>query len=209
MQELDNQVSVKHYAGKIQLCFSSRRISRILIFVLIISLFSGESFFAAAFDVPSIDTQKFPVTIHGDYLEYRTKAEQIVTKGKAFISYQDMKISAENIQANTKTQDIFAQGKVDFWKGYDQTKGDFLVYIMQKGEGWMRDAQIIKNRNYFRASEVYVSPRHSVAKDVLQTTCDNFEHPHYRITADLIDSYPEKSMTMENLRLKWKGKTLH
>ena len=67
-----------------------------------------------AFDVPSIDTQKFPVVIHGDYLEYRTKAEQIVTKGKAYISYQDMKISADNIQANTKTEDIFAQGKVDF-----------------------------------------------------------------------------------------------
>ena len=46
-----------------------------------------------AFDVPSIDTQKFPVEIYGDYLEYRTKAEQIVTKGKAYISYQDMKIA--------------------------------------------------------------------------------------------------------------------
>jgi len=174
-----------------------------------ISLFYGESFFAAAFDVPSIDTQKFPITIHGDYLEYRTKAEQVVTKGNAFISYQDMKISAQNIQANTKSQDIFAQGNVDFWKGYDQTKGDLMVYNMLKGEGWMRDAVIIKNRNYFSASEVYVSPLHSVAKDVMQTTCDNFEHPHYRITADLIDSYPEKSMTMENLRLKWKGKSLY
>jgi len=192
-----------------KLCFNSRQIYRILPVIMLISLFWSESFSACAFDVPSMDTQKFPITIQGDYLEYRTKAEQVVTKGKAFISYQDMKISAENIQANTKTQDIFAQGNVDFWKGYDQTKGDFLVYNMLKGEGWMRDAQIIKNRNFFSAKEVYVSPRHSIAKQVMQTTCDDFEHPHYRITADVIDSYPEKSMTMENLRLKWKGKTLY
>lgn len=164
---------------------------------------------AHAFDVPTIDTQKFPVEIYGDYLEYRTKAEQIVTKGKAYISYQDMKISAENIQANTKTQDIFAQGKVDFWKGFDQTKGDFMVYNMINGEGWMRDAEIIKNRNYFKAADVYVSPRYSIAHDVMQTTCDNVDHPHYRITSKVIENYPGHSMTIEDLRLKWKGKTLY
>ncbi len=164
---------------------------------------------AQAFDVPSIDTQKFPVTIHGDYLEYRTKAEQIVTKGKAYISYQDMKISAENIQANTRTEDIFAQGDVDFWKGYDQTTGDFLVYNIRSGKGWMRDAAIQKNRNFFRASEVYVSPKYSIAKNVMQTTCDNTDHPHYRITADKIETYPGHSMTIENLRLKWKSKSLY
>lgn len=162
-----------------------------------------------AFDMPSIDTQKFPVEIYGDYLEYRTKAEQIVTKGKAYIAYQDMKISAENIQANTKTEDIFAQGKVDFWKGYDQTTGDFLVYNMKSGEGWMRDAEIRKNRNYFRAKDVYVSPRYSIANDIMQTTCDNEDHPHYRIASKKIETYPGKSMTIEDLRVKWKGKTLY
>ncbi|HNS08511.1 MAG TPA: hypothetical protein PKN29_02365, partial [Candidatus Ozemobacteraceae bacterium] len=164
---------------------------------------------AHAFDVPSIDTQKFPVEIYGDYLEYRTKAEQIVTKGKAYISYQDMKISAENIQANTKTEDIFAQGKVDFWKGYDQTTGDFLVYNMKSGEGWMRDAEIRKNRNFFSAKDVYVSPKYSIAHDIMQTTCDDTDHPHYRITSKKIETYPGKSMTLEDLRLKWKGKTLY
>ncbi len=186
-----------------------RQIRRsLLVLVMISVLFSG-IIPAHAFDVPSIDTQKFPVEIYGDYLEYRTKAEQIVTKGKAYIAYQDMKISAENIQANTKTEDIFAQGKVDFWKGYDQTTGDFMVYNMKSGEGWMRDAEIRKNRNYFKAKEVYVSPRYSIAKEVMQTTCDNVEHPHYRIVSKQIETYPGKSMTLEGLALKWKGKTLY
>lgn len=186
-----------------------RQIRRLLLIVTLISVFFSGIMPAHAFDVPSIDTQKFPVEIYGDYLEYRTRAEQIVTKGKAYIAYQDMKISAENIQANTKTEDIFAQGKVDFWKGYDQTTGDFMVYNMKTGEGWMRDAQIRKNRNFFSATEVYVSPRYSIAHNVMQTTCDNVEHPHYRITADKIETYPGHSMTLENLRAKWKGKTLY
>ncbi|GAB1351906.1 hypothetical protein MASR1M12_06370 [Erysipelotrichia bacterium] len=186
-----------------------RRIRRLLLIFTMISVFISGITPAYAFDVPSIDTQKFPVEIYGDYLEYRTKAEQIVTKGKAYISYQDMKISAENIQANTKTEDIFAQGKVDFWKGYDQTTGDFLVYNMKSGEGWMRDAEIRKNRNFFSAKDVYVSPRYSIAQDVMQTTCDDTDHPHYRITSKKIETYPGKSMTLEDLRLKWKGKTLY
>jgi hypothetical protein len=186
-----------------------RQIRRSLLVLVMISVFISGIMPAHAFDVPSIDTQKFPVEIYGDYLEYRTKAEQIVTKGKAYIAYQDMKISAENIQANTKTEDIFAQGKVDFWKGFDQTTGDFMVYNMKTGEGWMRDAQIRKNRDFFSASEVYVSPRYSHAKDIMQTTCDNVDHPHYRIVSKEIESYPGKSMTMEGLAVKWKGKTLY
>ena len=186
---------------------NGKQIRNFSFLILALFIFCEEVLFA--FAVPSIDTQKFPVEVYGDYLEYRTKATQVVTKGHAYISYKDMKISGDTIQANTKTEDIFAQGNVDFWKGYDETKGDFLVYNMKKGKGWMRDAEIIKNRNFFKAKDVYVSPSHTVAHDVMQTTCDHFEHPHYRITAKKIESYPGHSMTMEDLRVKWKGKTLY
>jgi lipopolysaccharide export system protein LptA len=188
---------------------TGKQIRRILSLLIVISVFLTEMSSVFAFEVPSVDAQKFPIEIYGDYLEYRTKAEQVVTKGKAYISYKDMKISAENIQANTKTEDIFAQGNVDFWRGYDQTTGDFFAYNMRTGEGWMRDAQIKQNRNFFSAKDVYVSPRYSVAHDVMQTTCENVDHPHYRITAEKIETYPGHSMTLENLRMKWKGKTLY
>ena len=92
-----------------------------LIFLVILYFLYFNPVFA--FDV-SVDSQKYPVEVYGDYLEYRTKDEQVITKGKAFISYQDMKISGDNIQANTGTEDIFAQGNVDFWKGYDQVSID-------------------------------------------------------------------------------------
>ncbi|MDD2999699.1 MAG: hypothetical protein PHV05_11610, partial [Candidatus Riflebacteria bacterium] len=212
MQKRESQLSaILCHAGKnLRLnVIYSRQICRLLLVISAISVFFAGIVPAHAFDVPSIDTQKFPVEVYGDYLEYRTKAEQIVTKGKAYISYQDMKISAENIQANTKTEDIFAQGNVDFWKGYDQTSGDFMVYNMKTGEGWMRDAAIRKNRNYFSAKDVYVSPRYSIAHNVMQTTCDNVDHPHYRINSDKIETYPGHSMLLENLRVKWKGKTLY
>jgi|GEM_PF-731585 len=162
-----------------------------------------------SFDVPEIDTQKFPVEIYGDYLEYRTKANQVVTKGHGFIAYKDLKISADTIQANTKSEDIFAQGNVDFWKAYDRTKGDFMVYNMKNGKGWMRDATIRRNRNFFAAKDVYISPSYSLAHDIMQTTCDNEEHPHYRIRAKKIEIYPGHSMTMNDLALKWRGKTLY
>ncbi len=160
-----------------------------------------------ALDV-SVDSQKYPVEVYGDYLEYRTKDEQVIAKGKAYISYQDMKISGDNIQANTATEDIFAQGNVDFWKGYDQVSGDFIVYNMKTGKGWMRNAEVKKSRNYVKADDVYISPEHSVAHNIMQTTCDNIDHPHYRIEAKLLESYPGHSMTMEGLKAKWKGKTI-
>lgn len=96
--------------------------------ILIISLFLSEIINVFAFEAPAIDSQKHPVEIYGDYLEYRTKAEQVITKGKAYIAYQDMKISADNIQANTATEDIFAQGNVNFGKVTIKQKA-ILLYI--------------------------------------------------------------------------------
>lgn len=161
-----------------------------------------------AFDV-SVDSQKYPVEVYGDYLEYRTQTGQVITKGKSFISYQDMKISGDNIQANTNTEDVFAQGTVDFWKGYDQVSGDFIVYNMRTGKGWMRNAEVRKSRNFFKAKEAYISPAHTVIHDIMQTTCDDYEHPHYRLEAKKIDSRPGHYMTMEGLKAKWKSKTIY
>ena len=185
-----------------KMCPPLRRIS------ILFAIFSiGKILFA--FDVPEMDAQKFPIEVYGDYLEWRNKANQVVTKGNAFIAYKDMQLKADTIQSNTKTEDLFAQGKVDFWKGFDQTTGDFLSYNMKTGKGWMRDASIRRNRNYFRAKDVYVSPSYSLAHDVLQTTCDNVDHPHYRISAKKIEAIAGKTMTMEDLALRWKGKNLY
>ena len=182
----------------------NRRRQIVLVFVftlLALPLFS--------FDVPNIGEQKFPIEVYGDYLEYRTKANQVVTKGNAFISYKDMTMKADTIQANTKTEDLFAHGRVDFWKGYDQTTGDFMAYNMKTGKGWMRDAAIRRNRNFFKAKDVYVSPSYSIAHDIMQTTCENVEHPHYRIVSKEIEIIPGEQMTMEGLAVRWKGKNLY
>ena len=183
-----------------------QRFTALLLVLAMVFSVVGDS--AKSFEMPSIDTQKFPVVVYGDYLEYRTQTEQVITKGNAYITYQDMKISADNIQANIATEDIFAQGNVDFWKGYDQTTGDFMAYNVRTGEGWMRDAVVKSKRNFFSASEIYLSPRYSIAKDVTQTTCEHLENPHYQISASSIETVPGHSMTMENLRLRWKSRTL-
>ncbi len=156
-----------------------------------------------------MDSQKAPIEVYGDYLEYRTKANQVVTKGRAYIKYRDMHIAADNIQSNTKNEDIFAQGNVNFWKGYDQTTGDLMVYNMKNGKGWVRNATIKRNRNYFAARDVYLSPKYSLARDIMQTTCENASSPHYRIMAREVEIYPGHRMTMKDLRLKWKSATLY
>lgn len=178
---------------------------KIVAFLLVINIFVAPVF---AFEVPNIDTSKFPVVLFGDYLEYRTDTQQVITKGNSYITYQDMKISADTIQANIETEDIFAQGNIDFWRGYDQTTGDFMVYNVRTGEGWMRDATVRTNRNFFRATEVKLSPRRSIAHNIMQTTCDHTENPHYSIRAEKIDTTPGHHMTMEGLRLKWKNRRL-
>ena len=174
--------------------------------ILAVMLFCANALLA--FEL-SVDSQKHPVEVYGDYLEYRTKSGQVITKGKSFISFEDMRISGDNIQANTTTEDVFAQGTVDFWKGYDQVSGDFIVYNMKTGKGWMRNAEVHKSRNFFKAKEAYISPAHTKIKEVMQTTCDDFEHPHYRVEAKSIDSYPGHYMTIEGLKAKWKGKTIY
>ncbi|MBF0407135.1 MAG: hypothetical protein HQM10_07270 [Candidatus Riflebacteria bacterium] len=179
-----------------------------LFFILFFFIFSDLNT-AFCFDVPEMDTQNSPVEVIGDYLEYRTKANQVVTKGRSFITFKDMKIKADTIQSNTKTEDIFAYGSVEFWKGYDKTTGDFLVYNMKTGKGWMRNATVEKNRNFFKAKEIFVSPALTIAKELMQTTCDNHEHPHYRLTANEIETVPHYFMTIEGLAARWGGKKVY
>ena len=190
LEQIIKNSSIKSIRGKI---------------ILAVMLFCANAAFALEI---SVDSQKYPVEVYGDYLEYRTKSGQVITKGKSFISYQDMKISGDNIQANTNTEDIFAQGTVDFWKGYDEVRGDFIVYNMKTGKGWMRNAEVYKGRNFFKAKDAYISPAHQLLHEVMHTTCDEVEHPHYRLEAKTIDTYPGHSMTMEGLKAKWKGKTI-
>ncbi len=182
--------------------------NRLVGLLLLASVFFAGVDSAFAFSTPSIDTQKHPVEIQGDYLEYKTKSNQVITKGNAYITYQDMRISADTIQANTETEDIFAQGNVDFWKGYDQTKGDFVVYNMKKGEGWLRDTKVINKRQIFTAKDAYLSPSYNIAHDITQTTCDH-DNPHYCIKASKMENRPNKDMNLEGLKLKWGAKTLY
>ena len=192
---------------RLQRTATCRPISRLVWFAFV--LFMVLPLQVRAFDIPEVDASKFPVEVFGDYLEYRHKASQVVVKGKAFITYKDMRISGDTIQSNTKTEDMFAQGNVNFWKGFDQTTGDFLSYNMKSGKGWMRDAAIRKNRNFFKAKEVYVSPAYSVAEEIETSTCDNIDHPHYKISARRFEVIPGKESTMEDLKFRWGGKTLY
>ncbi|HNV68313.1 MAG TPA: hypothetical protein PKO06_01350 [Candidatus Ozemobacteraceae bacterium] len=190
-------------------CLIQTGFSRVWRFSLLLIWLSMTVSQGWAFVDAGVDASKFPVEVYGDYLEYRHKANQVVVKGKAFITYKDMRIAGDTIQSNTKSEDIFAQGNVDFWKGYDQTKGDFLVYNMKSGKGWMREASIRRNRNFFRAKEVYVSPTYSLAKEIMNTTCDHEDHPHYRLMAERFEVIPGKESTIENLAFRWRGRTLY
>ncbi|NLM16360.1 MAG: LPS-assembly protein LptD [Candidatus Riflebacteria bacterium] len=182
---------------------------RILLNILaVFLLFFASAVTSYAFTSISMDTQKFPVEVQCDYLEYKIDTQQVIAKGNAFVTYQDMQIKADTVQADVKEEQIFAEGDVDFWKGYDRIKGSVVSYNMKTGKGHIKEAKIIKNMEVIEADEIYLSPERSEALNISHTTCDREPEPHYQLRADKIEIRAGDSMLIENMKAKWHGKTL-
>lgn len=156
--------------------------------------------------------KKLPIFINGDYVEYRTIEEKVVAKGAAYVKHDKMQLIANNIEADLKKELVFAQGKVIYWqeqKGkLKKVTGEFLVYNIKTGDGFMLDAIVYSDPTITRAKRVELSANKITAPSgVIYTSCD-LEKPHWCIKAKEAIIYPNDKMILKKPSYNFFGLTV-
>lgn len=144
---------------------------------------------------------KLPIYLTGDYVEYRMNEEKVVAKGAAEAKHDKMDIIANNIEADLSKELVFAQGNVVYWQEQNgklkKITGDFLVYNIKTGDGFMLDAVIYSDPTVTKAKRVDLSANKVTAPEgAVYTSCD-LDHPHWFIDAKDVTIYPNDKMVIK------------
>lgn len=157
---------------------------------------------------PDTDATKYsikpnvPITLTGDYVEYLVEEERVIAKGSAEAKHDRMDLIANNIEADMKKSIVFAQGNVIFWQYQPNGKlkkvtGDFLVYNIETGDGFMRDAMVYEDPTVIKAPLIELSARKITAPEgAIWTSCDH-EKPHWSIRVRKVTIYPNDQMILD------------
>ena len=145
---------------------------------------------------------KLPIYVNGDYVEYRTIEEKVVAKGAAEVRHDKMQLIANNIEADLRKELVFAQGKVVYWQEQGgklkKVTGEFLVYNIKTGDGFMLDAIVYSDPTVTKAKRVELSANKITAPEgVTYTSCD-LDHPHWYIHAKEAVIYPNDKMILKS-----------
>ena len=151
--------------------------------------------------VPAIASKNYPpITFKANFLKWNPHSSFLYGEEKATLTYQDMKVVADKIEANLNSLEFQAQGNIFLKvKGYE-VRGESLWFSLKKGKGtltlpWGENGPII-----FKAKKAQFSSATITLEDGQFTTCD-LSPPHYRIKAKQIQIIPKEKITARNATL--------
>ncbi|MFC1745193.1 hypothetical protein ACFL35_14455 [Candidatus Riflebacteria bacterium] len=154
----------------------------------------------------SSEEKAIPVEVTGHFLEYKNKRQIVIIKGDVVAAYRDWRIECDTLQVNIKKEKLFAYGDVLVIRSDDEITGNFFVYDLKTGEGYIRNAEIHKGVQIIAAKEIIVSPDKIYGKELRQTTCDDLKNPHYRLEVDELINIPDRTNELRGQRLVILGK---
>ncbi|MBI4865504.1 MAG: hypothetical protein HY816_00995 [Candidatus Wallbacteria bacterium] len=142
----------------------------------------------------------------GGYLEYDRERRIAILKDGAHIEYQDLKLWADNVHDDLSRDQIYAQGKIELWRGKEKYSGDTLGYNYKTRRGTLSKLSTRRGVSLVQAEKLELLPERVVGYDVSTTTCDH-ERPHFRIEARKMTIVPGDRMILERVRFRVNERT--
>ncbi len=141
------------------------------------------------------------------YLEYDRESQAAILKDEAYIEYRDLKLWADNIHSDIHRDQVFAQGKIEIWRGDEKYSGDILNYNYKTRRGRLTRLKTVRGVSLVDARQVELLPDRIEGHDVMTTTCTR-NPPHYRILARKMVMIPGSRIVLKNVRFKVGERTL-
>ena len=129
------------------------------------------------------------VEYRGDVIEYFAQKEDIFLGGKAGLTYQGRKLSADRIDFNSRLNVLEAVGNPIMEEDSQKMYGVDMGYHMEHQSGVVVDGSTKYGDGYYLGEHIF-----KVGKDVLKvyksvyTTCD-LKHPHYSLRSNKMKVY--------------------
>ncbi|MBV6493294.1 MAG: LPS-assembly protein LptD [Turneriella sp.] len=165
-----------------------RRIFSILRVSALVGIFFLFVPFARLFAAPLKETPQNSIEIlRASEAEYVTVAEGtegvFILRGGIIVRSGDVILRAETIKMNTKTGEIFGEGRVSFESGTTRLQGEKFYYDNNHGAGVVYSSKAVADPFYISGSTIkQVEPNRYIARDAFFTSC-NEKYPHYYFKA--------------------------
>lgn len=139
------------------------------------------------------------VSLKADHLYYEENLHQALASSNVFLKYKDLDIQASELRLDTEKSQVWASGNVSIRRKEDHIRAEGVFFNLKKNQMRLQNTAIAivpddapKSMLYLKAKTVEDREDHQVGTGVKITSCSFIDHPHYWITGDSFDFYPEK-----------------
>ena len=128
-----------------------------------------------------------PVDCFADHLEYDEVNGALYGKGNVKVIYKGTEIKADEVRFNVKSSELEANGNITVTENDMVIKGEFVKFNMKGKVGRIEKIDLSKGPWYFKGSAVEKpDEKNATLIEGYATTCQNREHPHYRLVSQRI-----------------------
>ena len=138
------------------------------------------------------------IECNGDQVEYFKDEKKIVGSGDVVILYKDMKLTCDKVTVWTETQQVLAEGNALLTQGESSFGGAKITYNFKDNTGDIVDFKGNADEWYvYGKSAERLGEEKFIASNSYITTCEH-KVPHWKISAERIDVYPERMVNTYN-----------
>lgn len=148
-------------------------------------LINPEAFVLAKEGVTS--EEKIAVDCFADYLEYDEASGIINGRGRVKVSYKGTDITADQVRFDVKSSVIEANGNITLKDNGSTITGEHVLFNMKNKTGII-DKITLSSGPWFFKGKLIEKPDEKNASIIegFATTCNDKEHPHYRLISQKI-----------------------
>ena len=138
----------------------------------------------------------------------KTKSGVLILRGKVMIKIGQGHLVADSISVDSKKNEIYAEGGIEFTDKALSVKGEKFLYDINMERGVVYDTKATLYPSFFVGKKIKKIDENKYALDMGYFTACGAEIPHYTFKAKRIIMYNDNSVVATNLRFQVGGTSL-
>lgn len=138
----------------------------------------------------------------------KTKSGVLILRGKVKLKIGQGHVIADSISVDSKKNEIYAEGNVEFLDKSLTVKGEKFIYDVKLERGVVYDTKATLYPSFFVGKKIKKIDENKYVLDMGHFTACGAEVPHYTFKAKRIVLYNDNSIIATNLRFQVGGTSL-
>lgn len=149
-----------------------------------------------------------PVTFEGDDISFDNITGDVYAKGNVIIMQAESQLTADDIRGNTKSADVWVDGKAHITQPKLDLDGYDTFYNYQAKEGTMLKVTGEVDQKYIQGENLEFYPEEIIIYNGTITKCPA-KKPDYHVSARKIEIWPDNKMVAYDAKFWVKDKVIY